>query len=94
MVSDPIFRNGTSSIDLYPLETEEQYKRIAELICDELSGEIIEAFEGPGFDFTKLRLNGEEIKIAFSAIEGVYVEGNEKPLLLVKVFVEELLSGG
>ncbi len=92
MVSDPVFRNGAYSVDLYPIETEEQYKRIVEIICDELSGEIIEALDGPGFDFTKIRLDGEEIKIAYSAIEGVYAEGNEKPLLSVKIFVENLLS--
>lgn len=65
-------------LDLFPIESEEQFRRVAEIINKDLGFAITEREDGPGFSYCLFEEDGTTMKLYYSSIEGVGIEATDE----------------
>lgn len=97
MIGEIEKRGGKLELDLFPLESEEQFQRVADIINRDLGFDIVEREDGPGFSYCLFDEDNTTMKLYYSSIEGVGIEAtDEKAVSMldrVRNHFNALLSG-
>jgi hypothetical protein len=70
-------RDGTLSLDLYPIRTDEQFERVIEIVQEEFGAHLLTSSAFPGYREAALELDGVVLTFKHSSLEGNRLESTD-----------------